>query len=78
MRATKKILTILLSLFLFIFLPLAILSMLVVPLTFIYAKLTDRSYNFICDQSSMLYRLNNLGQWSWVFATAFFLVYLIF
>lgn len=78
MRLASNILTILVSLFLFVFIPLAILSMLVVPLTLLYAKITDRSYNFVCDQSQIVYRLNNLGQWSWVFATAIGLGYLIF
>lgn len=43
---------------------LAVLSILIVPLTWIYSKIVGQSYNFTIDQSNMLYKLNKFGQWS--------------
>jgi hypothetical protein len=45
---------------------LAVLSILIVPLTWIYSKIVGQSYNFTIDQSNMLYKLNKFGQWSLV------------
>jgi len=43
---------------------LAVLSMLIVPITWIYSKIVGQSYNFTIDQSNILYKLNIFGQWS--------------
>jgi hypothetical protein len=55
---------VLLALSLQIFAALVVLSMMIVPLTWVYAKLNDQSYSFTIDQSDMLYKLNIIGQWS--------------
>lgn len=59
------------------FIGLVILSVLIVPLTWIYSKICGQSYNFTIDQSEMLYKLNKFGQWSMVFGLAF-VIYLLF
>lgn len=71
--------------FLFVFLILAfnilisiaILSMLIVPITWVYSKMVDRSYNSVIDSSDMLYKLNKFGQWSLVIFGSIFLIYFI-
>ena len=60
-----------------IFLALAIVSMLIVPLTWGYAKLAGQSYNFTIDQSNMLYKLNKFGQWSLLIGGSLLLVHFI-
>jgi hypothetical protein len=60
-----------------IFLALAIVSMLIVPLTWGYAKLAGQSYNFTIDQSNMLYKLNKFGQWSLLIGGSLLFVYFI-
>jgi hypothetical protein len=55
-----------LSIFISIYILLSIVAMsiLIVPLTFIYAKLVGQSYNFTIDQSDILYKLNKIGQYT--------------
>jgi hypothetical protein len=60
-----------------IFLALAIVSMLIVPLTWIYAKIVGQSYNFTIDQSNMLYKLNKFGQWSLLIGGSLLFVHFI-
>lgn len=60
-----------------IFLALVIVSMLIVPLTWIYAKIVNQSYNFTIDQSNMLYKLNKFGQWSLLIGGSLLLVHFI-
>jgi hypothetical protein len=54
-----------LSLFISVYIALsvAIASMLVVPGTYLYSLISGNSYNFICDQSEILYKLNKIGQY---------------
>lgn len=47
-----------------VFIAFAILSMLIVPITWVYSKVVGESYNSIIDRSNMLYKLNIFGQWS--------------
>ena len=46
------------------FIAFVILSMLIVPITWIYSKFVGRSYNSVIDSSNMLYKLNIVGQWA--------------
>lgn len=46
------------------FIAFTVLSMLIVPTTWIYSKFVDRSYNSVIDSSNMLYKLNIFGQWA--------------
>ena len=72
------IILLLLVVFINIFVALAVVSMLIVPLTWLYAKLVGRSYNFIIDQSDMLYKLNKFGQWSLLIGGSLTALYFIF
>lgn len=82
MRALLNLLTLLLIALAVIFFPLffalAILSMFIVPVTWVYAQLNGQSYNYTIDQSNMLYKLNILGQWSLVIGGAIIFVSLLF
>ena len=71
-------LLILLILFSWFFFAIAIVAALVVPLTWIYAQITDRSYDSVCDTSDLIYRLNQIGKWTIVIGLGFFLISLIF
>lgn len=64
----------LLALAIKVFIALAVVSMLIVPLTWIYAKLAGQSYNFTIDQSNMLYKLNKFGQWALLIGGSILLV----
>ena len=69
---------ILFFIFIIFFPPILIVSLFIVPLTYIYAKLNGQSYNFTIDQSETLYKLNNLGIWAWVLGGGFILIVLLF
>jgi hypothetical protein len=56
---------------------LTIVSMAIVPLTWIYAKIAGQSYNFTIDKSNMLYKLNKFGQWSLLIGGSLLLVHFI-
>ena len=40
-----------------------VLGLLIVPVTFGWAKLTGESYDRICDNSQIVYTLNQVGKW---------------
>ena len=61
-----------------IFLSLAFLSMLIVPITWAYSQLTGQSYHFVIDQSDMLYKLNIFGQWALLIGGALIMFGLFF
>jgi hypothetical protein len=61
-----------------IFFSLALVSMLIVPTTWVYAQLTGQSYNFVIDQSDMLYKLNIFGQWALVIGGSLLLLSLLY
>lgn len=46
------------------FICLASISIVSVPVTFIMSLLSGESYDRICDNSEILYRLNKIGRWS--------------
>ena len=74
----KRLGLFLLFIILLLLVALAVVSMLIVPLTWLYAKLVGRSYNFIIDQSDMLYKLNKFGQWSLLIGGSLTALYFIF
>jgi hypothetical protein len=51
-----------------------ILSVLVVPVTFIWSKITGESYDRVCDNSEIVYQLNRVGKWSIVALTGFLII----
>jgi len=47
-----------------LFLAVAIASAAVVPITWLWGLLTGQSYDRVCDNSEIVYRLNQLGKWT--------------
>jgi len=47
-----------------LFLAVAICSAAVVPLTWFWGLLTGQSYDRVCDNSEIVYKLNQLGKWT--------------
>ena len=82
MRALINLLTLLLIIFVLVFfqlfLVLAVMSMFILPTTWVYAQLNRQSYSFTIDQSNMLYKLNILGQWSLVIGGSIMFLSLLF
>jgi len=82
MRGLINLLTLLLIVlcvvFFQLFFVLAFLSMIIVPATLVYAQLNGISYNYLIDQSNMLYKLNILGQWSLLIGGGVMLLTLLF
>jgi len=60
------------------FIALAILSASIVPLTWIWGLLTGQSYDRVCDNSEIVYKLNQLGKWTIVIGLSLLLVYFIY
>lgn len=60
-----------------VFIAMSILSVLIVPITFLYSKFIGRSYNSVIDSSNMLYKLNKFGQWTLVISLAITLLVLL-
>lgn len=58
--------SLLLTLLLFAFPGFLVLILLIVPITWLWAKISDQSYNSLIDSSGMLYKLNKIGQWAWI------------
>lgn len=46
------------------FIALAILAAAIVPLTWTWGLLTGQSYDRVCDNSEIVYKLNQLGKWT--------------
>lgn len=61
-----------------IFIGLAIISISVVPATYLYCVISGKSYSSTIDSSNILYKLNIMGQWSIISAFAILIFYLIF
>jgi hypothetical protein len=45
-----------------IFIALAILSMAIVPLTWLWGLVTGQTYDRVCDNSELVYKLNKFGK----------------
>ena len=61
-----------------LFIALAIAAAAIVPLTWIWGLLTGQSYDRVCDNSEIVYKLNQLGKWTIAIGIAVLLVYIIF
>ena len=75
------ILLVLLVLFLIssgLFLSVAIFSAAVVPLTWMWGLITGQSYDRVCDNSEVIYKLNQIGKWTIVIGIAICLMGLVF
>lgn len=47
-----------------LFVTIALIGASVVPLTWIWGLLTGQSYERVCDNSEIVYRLNQIGKWT--------------
>ncbi len=56
------------------FIALSIISMVIVPLTYLYSLIIGKSYNFVIDQSNILFKINKIGQWSLLICGSFLIV----
>lgn len=45
-----------------VFIVLAVLSMAIVPLTWLWGLVTGQSYDRVCDNSELVYQLNQFGK----------------
>lgn len=61
-----------------LFLAVAIASAAVVPITWLWGLMTGQSYDRVCDNSEIVYRLNQLGKWTIFIGIAFTFIGLIF
>lgn len=61
-----------------LFIALAIAAAAIVPLTWIWGLLTGQSYDRVCDNSEIVYKLNQLGKWTIAIGLAILLIYLIY
>ena len=80
-KTVSIILIVLLVLFLIssgLFLSVAIFSAAVVPLTWMWGLITGQSYDRVCDNSEVIYKLNKIGQWTIVIGIAICLIVLVF
>ena len=53
----------------------AVVGASIVPLTFIWGLLTGQSYARVCDNSEILYRLNQVGKWTLTVAVGILVIF---
>lgn len=56
----------------------ALISAAIVPLTFTFGLITGQSYDRVCDNSEVIYKLNQFGKWVWAFILGLFITYFIY
>ena len=59
-------------------LALEIVSALIVPMTYLWGMITNQSYDRVCDNSEIVYRLNQWGKWTLLIALGMFVIWLFF
>lgn len=57
-----------------LFITIALIGASVVPLTWIWGILTGQSYERVCDNSEIVYRLNQIGKWTLLVLIALLIV----
>jgi hypothetical protein len=60
-----------------ILIAIALMSALIVPLTFLWGLITGQSYDRVCDNSEFIYRLNQYGKWSLLIGFGIALIYFL-
>lgn len=58
-----------------VILAIALISALIVPLTFLWGLFTGQSYDRVCDNSEFIYRLNQYGKWALIIGAGLALIY---
>jgi hypothetical protein len=61
-----------------VFISIAIAAAAIVPLTWLWGLITGQSYDRVCDNSEIIYRLNQIGKWTIFIGIAILFVYMIF
>jgi hypothetical protein len=61
-----------------VFIAIAIMSAAIVPITWLFGVFTGQSYDRVCDNSEIVYRLNQVGKWTIVIGLAFVFIYILF
>jgi len=69
---------ILVILFSGVFIAIAIMSAAIVPVTWLFGVFTGQSYDRVCDNSEIVYRLNQVGKWTIVIGLAGVFTYILF
>jgi len=74
----KNTATIVVLLLLLIGLALSVFAAAIVPLTWIYGLISGKGYSQICDTSETLFKLNQLGRWTWAVLLGLTIIYHLF
>jgi hypothetical protein len=54
------------------------MSILVVPITWIFGLMTSQSYDRVCDNSEIVYQLNRFGKWAILFSIGVLVAWLVY
>ena len=57
---------------------LCLVGALIVPLTYIWGLMTNQSYDRVCDNSEIVYKLNQVGNWTLLVSVGIFIIWLVF
>ena len=61
-----------------VFIAVAIMSAAIVPITWIFGLFTGQSYDRVCDNSEIVYKLNQVGKWTLLVSVGIFIIWLVF
>lgn len=56
---------------------LCVVGALIVPLTYAWGLLTNQSYDRVCDNSEIIYKLNQVGKWTLVISVGMLIIWLV-
>lgn len=57
---------------------LCVVGALIVPLTYVWGLMTNQSYDRVCDNSEIVYKLNQVGKWTLLISLGMFVIWLVF
>ena len=60
-----------------VLLTIAIVGALIVPLTYIWGLITGQSYERVCDNSEIVYKLNQVGKWTLIISIGMLIIWLV-
>ena len=61
----------------YILVALCVLGALIVPLTYVWGLMTNQSYDRVCDNSEIVYKLNQVGKWTLLISLGMFVIWLV-
>ena len=56
---------------------LCVVGALIVPLTYVWGLMTNQSYDRVCDNSEIVYKLNQVGKWTLLISLGMFVIWLV-